>query len=204
MTALTDMNSSTKPDQEFMMQSKFQTPTSELAEALSEVAEFVVEVRRSHEGDKTVKPHWLTLSGVSGCGKTMLAREALLFLAKRLPYDRTGMHYQGMYFRPLLELTQEWREGAYRNNDDESAFLLVIDDLGAERGTDFVRDRLFNLINKRLGKWTIITTNLKLSAIQSDYDTRIASRLIRDGNKYFPVKSGDYCLQKVLERQNDV
>ena len=54
--------------------------------------------------------------------------------------------------------------------------LLILDDLGAERNTSFGKERVFDVVNKRLltGKPMIVTTNIPLSAIQkaTDLDER--------------------------------
>ena len=54
--------------------------------------------------------------------------------------------------------------------------LLILDDLGAERNTSFGRERVFDVVNKRLltGKPMIVTTNIPLSVIQkaTDLDER--------------------------------
>lgn len=56
------------------------------------------------------------------------------------------------------------------------AELLVLDDLGAERSTSFGRERVFQLVDRRLltGRPLIVTTNLPLSAMQhpADLDER--------------------------------
>ena len=144
----------------FLEQTAFKTPTQALKDALDSVADFIGEMAAEYEGDKTVRPHWLTLSGVK-----------------------------------ILDMADEWKGGVWRNQFDEDAWLLVIDDLGVERDTSgFIKDRLFTLLEKRLNKWTLITTNLKLKTIQDSYDVRIASRIIRDGNIYRNFKSGDWWL----------
>ena len=142
----------------FLEQTAFKTPTQALKDALDSVADFVGEMAAEYEGDKTVRPHWLTLSGVSGCGKTMLATEAYKVAVK--------------YFEV---------------SNDAKGFTTV-------RDIYFNKIRLFTLLEKRLNKWTLITTNLKLKTIQDSYDVRIASRIIRDGNIYRNFKSGDWWL----------
>ena len=51
-----------------------------------------------------------------------------------------------------------------------------MDDLGAERNTSFGRERVFDVVNKRLltGKPMIVTTNIPLSVMQkaADLDER--------------------------------
>ena len=54
--------------------------------------------------------------------------------------------------------------------------LLILDDLGAERNTSFGKERVFDVVNKRLltGKPMIVTTNIPLSVMQkaADLDER--------------------------------
>ena len=58
--------------------------------------------------------------------------------------------------------------------------LLVIDDLGTERPTQFTLTELFSLLNERdiRKKSTIFTTNLSLEQLQGTYSDRIMSRII--------------------------
>lgn len=48
--------------------------------------------------------------------------------------------------------------------------LLVFDDLGAERGTDFAREQVYNVVNARweTGRPFIVTTNLTLKEMQNE------------------------------------
>lgn len=57
--------------------------------------------------------------------------------------------------------------------------LLVLDDLGAEKVSDYVKQTLYLLINKRYGdcRDTIITSNLSLEEIGQSYGDRLASRI---------------------------
>ena len=56
----------------------------------------------------------------------------------------------------------------------QSARLLVLDDLGAERNTDFKSEQIFDVIDTRYNnrKPMIITTNLTMDAIKRDPDIR--------------------------------
>lgn len=58
--------------------------------------------------------------------------------------------------------------------------LLIIDDLGTENLNNMKFTELFNIINTRLlkDKKTIISTNLTLADLASEYDDRVMSRLI--------------------------
>ena len=50
--------------------------------------------------------------------------------------------------------------------------LLILDDLGAERNTSFGRERVFDVVDKRLltGKPMIVTTNIPLSVMKQAVD----------------------------------
>ncbi|HQQ75746.1 MAG TPA: ATP-binding protein [Thermoanaerobaculia bacterium] len=56
---------------------------------------------------------------------------------------------------------------------------LVLDDLGAEKVTDWTRDRIYLIVNYRESRRlpTIVTTNLNVAGIRA-FDERIASRLL--------------------------
>ena len=67
------------------------------------------------------------------------------------------------------------------NHDDESiirrlnlADLLIIDDLGAERGTDYALEKVYNFVDSRYRakKPMLLTTNLTLDQIKSTTDMR--------------------------------
>ena len=78
----------------------------------------------------------------------------------------------------------------------EDAWLLVIDDFGTQYDkSGFVLSKLFELINRRMGKWTVITSNLNLKQIANDVDPRIASRLVRDGNRVVDCSTKDFYLR---------
>lgn len=67
------------------------------------------------------------------------------------------------------------------------ADLLVLDDLGAETGavttdrtaTDFTTRTLYAIINGRMNKPTIITTNLNSKDMSKMYDSKLISRMFR-------------------------
>ena len=75
-------------------------------------------------------------------------------------------------------------EGKQNYLDSLNEFdLLVIDDLGIERNTEYVNELVYNIIDARYrsGKPMIITTNLKYSDLHNAEDTskaRIYSRII--------------------------
>lgn len=161
-------------------------------------------------------PHWLTLTGCPGCGKTMLALQ-LMAQAERVnpgnpannpiwppnwaasgarSYDDLPRRPRTVWF-DSASFARRLRNGEYDLpeylRDD---FCVVFDDLGAARDrTDFVADALYRLANVRMNRWMIWTTNLTLSEMAERLDDRIASRLIRDDNVLVQIKARDYALK---------
>lgn len=123
---------------------------------------------------------WLVMSGTNGTGKTHLAaaitnhlkaqNKVCLFLTAPalLAYLRAA-------FDPKRERDEEWLSLDQRVQYIRDVPVLVIDDLGAEKATDWTAEQLFVLLNDRQVKRapTVITTNLKAS----DFEPRLASRL---------------------------
>ena len=57
--------------------------------------------------------------------------------------------------------------------------LLVLDDLGIEKPTDWAKERLAYIVNRRYSRKraTIVTTNLALDELEKRWDGRVMSRL---------------------------
>jgi DNA replication protein DnaC len=55
--------------------------------------------------------------------------------------------------------------------------LLVLDDLGAEHTNNWVQEKLFSILNSRLGKNTIITTNIDPLELDKTYTKRVSDRI---------------------------
>ncbi|MGC5411474.1 ATP-binding protein, partial [Streptomyces sp. DT225] len=57
--------------------------------------------------------------------------------------------------------------------------LLIIDDLGAARATEWTEEITYRLINRRYNHMlpTLITTNLRISDLRAYLGDRVASRL---------------------------
>ena len=81
--------------------------------------------------------------------------------------------------------------------------LLIIDDLGIERGTEYGLEMVFSIINARYesGRPTIITTNLSLNTLQNPEDLvhqRIYDRVLE---MCIPVQFHGKSLRGALARE---
>lgn len=75
--------------------------------------------------------------------------------------------------------------------------LVVLDEIGADRDKNgHVKDQLARLCSARVGKWTIITSNMTLEDVKTHLDQRIPSRMLRDGSVVVDVRMRDYNLRK--------
>ncbi len=143
-----------------------------IAEAHRETQWFINDIiNRQHS-----RARWLTLYGCSGAGKTHLAKAAARVLrehghrAQCWRWARAlGMMLDGEWalMRQLCRLP-----------------VLVLDDVGAEYSAGgniraLNAAKLLELLEERLERWTIITTNLRPRQLGEALDPRISSRLYR-------------------------
>lgn len=119
----------------------------------------------------------LLVLGPVGVGKTHAAVAA----ARTQHFDRG----QDVRFLPVVELLDLLRPGGPENAlyDLADTDLLVMDDLGSERATDWTAERMYALINRR---WlevrpTICTSNLDPEQLQAAVGDRVFSRLVGNG-----------------------
>lgn len=121
----------------------------------------------------------LLLTGQTGTGKTFLSNciaKEVIDRCQQVLYVRAGD-----FFDAMARESFERREGQEALQTDAAATcdLLIIDDLGTERRTEFTLSRLFSLVSDRLArkKGTIISTNLDGNNIKHLYGERMTSRL---------------------------
>lgn len=127
----------------------------------------------------------LLLYGTVGTGKTFAACEvANALIDKGYPVLVTN-------FARLTNTIQGMFEGKQEYIDSLNRFqLLVIDDLGTERNSEFMQEMVYNIIDSRYraGLPLIITTNLTIEEIKKPGDigrTRIYDRILE---RCFPVE----------------
>ena len=138
----------------------------------------------------------LFFSGAPGLGKTFLSA----CIAREVSGDGHSVVYdtaQHIFSRfEAQKFTSE--ESA---NDDVSRILrcdlLIIDDLGTELTTEFVRSAFYQIVNTRLmtNKKTIISTNLSPAELSRRYGANILSR-IEGAYRILPFFGDDIRKQK--------
>jgi DNA replication protein DnaC len=141
----------------------------------------------------------LLLTGDVGRGKTFLST-AIGNVA--VEAHRTVVYFTFSEFLDLVRLQkfeddEQYREGLQRLVD---ADLIILDDLGAEKVTEFAGQELFNIINQRMNRSLpiVVSTNLTPQEIADAYGPRIASRLL-NGFEVLPLRGED--IRWVLRRR---
>lgn len=115
--------------------------------------------------------------GSVGTGKTFLAHA----IANALIAN--GVDVIVTDFSRIMNALQACKDRQRELDALNSYALLVIDDLGAERSSDFAREMVYSVINQRgqVGLPLIVTTNLSIDEMQSTQDMqlrRIYDRLL--------------------------
>lgn len=140
----------------------------------------------------------LLLFGTTGIGKTFLthcvAREIMNSIHSVLYLTATD------FFEALLAKALNRTDHILNLYEQiQECELLIIDDLGTERNTDFVVSQLFVCLNERIlnQKSTIISTNLTLDEIKTNYTERTFSR-ISNHYRILRLAGDDIRIQKRL------
>lgn len=116
----------------------------------------------------------LFIYGETGTGKTHFCHAIV-----------NGYKASSIYVENFVSLLGEYREymqkGYYNDKLRELCAQehLIIDDIGAEKVSDFVIEFLYSVVNKRYEsmKRTVITTNLNYKDFGDRYGDRILSRI---------------------------
>lgn len=125
----------------------------------------------------------LILAGTPGTGKSLLS----MLIAQDICRKGIGVKYttcSGM----ILAIRRTWgKEGEGRETDVLDGFketnLLVLDEVGAQAGTENEKNLLFEVLDARYAEMrpTIIATNLNKPAFQEFVGDRIWDRLVEVG-----------------------
>lgn len=188
---------------------------SDLARMLDEAQKFVAAIIAGEE------PRWLTLLGPSGNGKTWLAErindwirrygETMYDRNHRTKIDPDHRDYLACYLyaqegRVMVkwgQVIEECRGRDFRRYERACKdFYKVIDDLGANCAnasgdiTPFAVQTIAEVLERRLRRWTVITSNFTRKQFAEKFDVRISSRLMRDRNVIVETNARDYAIRK--------
>ena len=172
---------------ETLKQATFETYTTPDKET-ADNKEMALQIGREYYFDKNYNT---ILTGKAGTGKSHLAMSILHAV------NENSKPYKRCLFVSLDELMRRIKD-SFNNKQSlyteqrmidllTKADLLVLDDLGAETGaittdktaTDFTTKILYAVINGRMNKPTIITTNLTSNDMKNMYDSKLVSRMFR-------------------------
>lgn len=146
-----------------------------------------------HQPRVSCQPRWLSFCGESWLGKTFLMeliREAAPTDCFAHPsFQRAGrkLKWGDCIWRLRNE---ETRAEACADIDEALEHrLLLIDDIGGSKDSEFSASALFRIMEKRINRWTLITSNRSLKQIEDTIDARISSRMVRDRNVCLEIKT---------------
>lgn len=142
---------------------------------------------KEHIVDHVARGEGLYIWGENtGNGKTSWACKIMGYYFRKVAFS-SGLENEGLYI--YLPTFLDDLRNSYNNPtpdfDEELEMvkkckLLIIDDIGAERVTEWVRERIVSIINTRSanGLCTIYTSNLSLKGLTDKLgDDRISSRI---------------------------
>ena len=145
----------------------------------------------------------ILLMGKTGLGKTFLCNSITRYVLER---GYTVIYISaGRLFKTL-------QEEQFNNSDEAemSSFyddlitvdLLIIDDLGTEFPTVLTGSQIFNILNERIvgERSTVISTNMMLDGIKTQYSDRVLSRLT-ESFEFLTLYGEDIRIKKKLIEQ---
>jgi DNA replication protein DnaC len=154
---------------------RFRDATATHPEVLNWATQFATE-------DTT--PTSLLLLGSTGVGKTWQAYGALRQAVTHPVPVRSGYRCRAWIAAPFADLMARMRPRPRVDSEEvmaeyRAADLLLVDDLAAAKGSEWVEEQTYRLINGRYEDMlpTIFTTNLALGELREAIGDRIASRL---------------------------
>lgn len=165
------------------------------SEALSRIKKYITEERwRQGMG--------LILVGPVGVGKTHLASGIIHELSKR------DIFVLFLFVPDFLEELRDTYDEDYEEEEDKfelarEAQVLVLDDLGTERITDWAKEKITQLLNYRYNNIlpTIVTTNLTLKEMEERIGERALSRLL-GRSEIIPIVGKDRRVKNASKGKN--
>ena len=155
------------------------TATDDNARLLKIVQNYIVNFDRMYEENQG-----LLLWGPVGTGKSYAAAT----IANELLERKTSVVMTS--FIKIIKEVGTFDEDNGKIEKINSAKLLIIDDLGAERGTDYTLERVYDIIDSRYrsNKPIILTTNLTMEQMKDCDDIRYNRIYDRIFEMCYPVK----------------
>ncbi len=160
--------------------------------------EKVVAICRDYVKSFTPTSQPLLFMGKTGLGKTHLSAAIAGGVAAR-GYNVIYETSQKLF--DTYEAARFARDSAPDTEKYEECDLLLIDDLGAECGSQYTAATFFNLLNTRLmhSKPTVINTNLNRPQLEKTYGERVLSRLLGEF-RVLLFTGSDVRMQKLSEK----
>jgi len=145
-----------------------------------------INIRIDNRYLKQILEHGSLMIGGSGTGsgKTLFACKIMFDVMKGSFIEQLG--FKKCLFVPLPDLLEKLRKSYYDEGfyplffeDHINADLLVLDDIGAEQVTDWVLEKIYQLVNHRYEFLlpTIFTSNLTGKELANRLGDRIVSRI---------------------------
>ena len=147
--------------------------------------------------DRQMPPRWLTLIGATDTGKPIARKGSWRHLRDMSNWEECEYLSEVLFWpRFVRELRDPESNARKRLTDMIQWPVLLVDDIGAEQDTTgFVTAELNTLLGCRVGKWTIITSNMTLEQL-AGLEPRNATRIIREkGNIHATVTTKSYSLR---------
>jgi len=139
----------------------------------------------------------LKLFGSYGCGKTHLVSAIIHKLGENF-FESAFINVPELFMEIKQSFGDEEKNAYHLVNRAKKASLLILDDLGAEKPSEWVREQLYVIINRRYEDMlpTIVTTNCTTAELVERLGERTVSRLIEMTDTY-KIMADDYRLKKV-------
>lgn len=140
------------------------------------------------------------MTGKPGAGKTHLSAAMVSFVLEKSNYKKTCaiVSYQHLYDQIKLYMSDQQAKMRIQGtlvDEIKKCDFVVIDDLGAELGrmeennqaTDFNVSLLTSIVDARVNKATVYTTNLSSKQIIHAYGERVLSRMLNGTSSEFVI-----------------